>query len=124
MPESPDNVMEHDAEGRYIWLLVSECVPLVSEGDEKPENVIRNIERWCANGVLAPYAYKASRAQVLTLLNAGRIEGLPHKKRGLYLIHRAGLARIEDRPKPGWPQNKARQRKGRQTGASAPERVR
>ena len=107
MPESFD-VMARDAQGQFIWLVVSECVPLVSETNDKPDNVTRNIERWCANGVLAPYAHKASREQVLTLVYAGRIQGLPLKKRGLYIIHRDGLAHVEDRPKPGWPKKKER----------------
>jgi len=123
MPGPLENVMERDAGGRFVWLVVSECVPLVSEGDDKPANVIRNIKRWCVSGVLAPYAHKASRDQALTLLYAGRIQGLPQKNKGVYLIHRDGLACIDDRPKPGWPKEKARPRKGGQTGARTPERV-
>ena len=123
MPGPLENVMECDAEGRFVWLVVSEFVPLVSEGNDKPANVTRNIERWCASGVLAPYAHKASREQVLALVYAGRIQGLPQKKKGVYLIHRDGLAHVDDRPKRGWPKDKARPRKGRQTGAGAPERV-
>ncbi len=70
------------------------------------------------------YSHKASREQILTLLYAGRIKGLPHKGKGVYLIHRDGLVDIEDRPKRGWPKkDKKRPRKGRQTGEGAPERV-
>lgn len=115
MPESFD-VMAHDAQGQFIWLVVSECVPLVSEANDKPDNVTRNIERWCANGILAPYAHKASRGQVLTLIYTGRIQRLPPKGKEVYLIQRDGLAHVEDRPKRGWPKKKKRERKGKQTG--------
>jgi len=118
-----EDVMERDHEGKFIWLVVSEVVPLVGTKEDKPTNVTRNVERWCASGVLVPYARKASREQILTLVYAGRIEGIPQKNKGVYLIHRDGLAHIEDRPKRGWPKDKARPRKGRQTGAGAPERV-
>ncbi len=68
MPVAPgEDVMERDEEGRFVWLVVSEVVPLVSAGDDKPANVTRNVERWCASGVLAPYSHKASHEQILVL---------------------------------------------------------
>ena len=118
----PEDVMARDEVGNFHWLVVEEVVPLVRMEGNRPESLRRAIERWCERGVLAPYAWKASRAQMLALLTAGRIHGLPPKGRGLYLIHRAGLAHIEDRPRRGWPPGKARPRKGKTTGAAAPHR--
>ena len=68
-----EDVMERDAQGRFVWLVISEVVPLVRLPDQKIAYVTRNIERWCAIGVLAPYAYKASRDQILELVYAGRM---------------------------------------------------
>ncbi len=114
-----EEVIERDGERKFVWLVVSEVVPMVNAEDGKPANVTRNVECWCASGVLAPYTHKASREQILTLVYAGRIQGLPQKKKGVYLIYRNGLARIYDRPK----QDKERPREGKQTGAGAPEGV-
>ena len=118
-----ENVMERDGEGHFVWLVVSEVVLLVSTKNAKPPNVTRNIERWCASGVLAPYAHKASREQILTLVYACRIQGIPQKMKGVYLIHRDGLAHIDDRPKRGWPKDTKRPHRGRRIGASDPERT-
>ncbi len=103
------DVMECDAQGNFLWLVVSEVVPLVENTEAKPESIARSIERWCAHGVLSPFVRKATNEEILALLNAGRIHGFPQKDKGIYVIHRSGLACLTHRPKAG---RKRRRRAG------------
>lgn len=124
----PTDALECDADGSYYWLTVGDLISLATSaasGDRqvKEASVLRKIERWCVDDdVLGPYACKATPAQIAQLVGAGRIKNYPSKEKGVYLIHRDGLATIADRPKPG-PRKKSKQsRKGKQTGAGTLQR--
>jgi hypothetical protein len=109
----PTDVLECDADGSYYWLTVGDLIPLAikaANGDKqvKEASVLRKIERWCVDDdVLGPYACKATPAQIAQLVEAGRIKNYPSKEKGVYLIHRDGLANIARRPKPG-PRKKSK----------------
>jgi transposase len=64
----------------------------------------RTVERWIEKGLPAA---KATDEQLLYLLRTKRLRGLPPK--GVWLIPRSGLSRIEDiRKKVGYPKGKPR----------------
>lgn len=111
----PSNVMECDAAGNYYWLVVSDILPFAataSSASKNPPNeasIWRKIERWCLDeDVLGPYAFKATPLQIAQLVEAARISGFPPKDKGLFLVHRDGLASIHARPTSGWQKGKKR----------------
>jgi hypothetical protein len=98
------DVMQQNAQGAYIWLVVREVVEFIgdtipTDSDKARRNALRKVERWCASGRLRNYAHTATRHQVAELILAGRIRGFPPDEVPLYLIHRDGLAHVHERRK-------------------------
>jgi hypothetical protein len=96
-----DDISRRDEQG-YIWLVASEVIAHVpNPSNASPASVLRKIERYCANGRLARFAYEATREQQLQLLVAGRIKGFSPNGKPLYLIRRDGLAHLDEGLRPG-----------------------
>ncbi len=77
---------------------------VVAEVAERYAVSERTVERWIEKGLPAA---KATDEQLLHLLRAKRLQGLPPK--GVWVIPRSSLGQVEDiRKKVGYPKGKPR----------------
>lgn len=101
----PEDVLQEDAEGRYLWLTLNELVPLVNAEGAQPASIQRTLERWCASGALKDFSVrlypKCHEEQMRQLFLARRIHQLPPRKKGLYLVRREAIPYLHAYPKPG-----------------------